>query len=170
MSSPQLTIRRLVPADADAFMALRREALTREPLSFGASPEDDRALDPNFVHRALDAAASDPTYGAFAPALVGSVGLYRPDEKKAAHKAQLWGLYVTPDDRGCGIGARLVSAALQFARQHASIQQVHLSVSTRSTAAVHLYERLGFKTWGTEPNALCHDRTCVDEHHMVLVL
>ena len=42
--TPAIKVRRLAIADAAAFVALRREALDAEPLSFGASQDDDIGL------------------------------------------------------------------------------------------------------------------------------
>jgi hypothetical protein len=46
-------VRKLVPDDAMALVALRREALEREPLAFAASPDDDHGLSIELVRTAL---------------------------------------------------------------------------------------------------------------------
>jgi ribosomal protein S18 acetylase RimI-like enzyme len=164
-----LTIRTLVPGDAETFRALRRAALEREPSSFAASLEDDQALDPGF----LEAALRDPDQailGAFAPGLVGIVGIYRDRLIKARHKAHIWGVYVSPEGRGQGTGRRLMEAAINWAEQQTGIRQVHLVVSGRTPVARKMYQSLGFSVWGTEPAALCITGELVDDEHMVRIL
>ena len=149
---------------------MRRVGLEQEPHSFGASPEDDRTTqDPKFVEGAL----RDPDQallGAFAPGLVGMVGIYRDRMIKAKHKAHIWGMYVSPDGRGKGTGKQLMEAALQWAEGQEGIIQVHLIVSSQTPVAQSLYRSLGFSLWGTEPSALRINGELVDDQHMVKIL
>jgi RimJ/RimL family protein N-acetyltransferase len=50
------------------------------------------------------------------------------------------------------------------------VSTVRLSVSGSASAARHLYEKLGFKSWGEEPDAMRIDGRPVSEHHMGLSL
>jgi hypothetical protein len=166
-----LEIRLLALPDAEAFLALRREALAAEPLAFSASPETDVALDPDFVRARLADPGENALFGAFAGgALAGSVGVHRDRARKAAHKAHVWGLYVRPAHRGRGAGAALVAAAIAFARALPGVRQLHLGVSESAEDALRLYRRVGFRVWGTEPAALEHGGRVVAEHHLVLPL
>ena len=109
--------------------------------------------------------------GAFADRrLVGSAGLYRDRHLKAAHKAHLWGMYVRPGYRRRGLGARLVRAALEHAERLSGVDCVELGVSSAAPEARRLYETLGFRTWGTEPDALRHEGRIATQHHMVVRL
>lgn len=165
-----LEIRQLTPDDTDAYVRLRREALEREPLAFSASIEDDRGLDSAFVRQMLTDTEGGAVFGAFTPELIGIVGIYRDPHRKAAHKAQIWGMYVQPAFRQSGIGNSLISTAIRHAREMPEITQIHLCVSETAGAARRLYERHGFKIWGTEPRALCYDGRLVAEHHLCLML
>lgn len=163
-------IRALRHLDTDAFLRLRREALETEPLAFASSPDDDISRS----RQSLDDIVRDfpvrVIIGAFNGDLSGFVGLYRDRHAKCAHKVHLWGMYVTPARRGAGIGATLLDAALVHARTLPGVEAVHLTVSSSSTAAIRLYERAGFHTWGTEPDALRHGGESVLTHHMALRL
>jgi ribosomal protein S18 acetylase RimI-like enzyme len=57
---------------------------------------------------------------------------------------------------------------LEAAKQDSSLEQIVLSVATRQTAAKQLYSSFGFKTYGTEPNALKVGSAYTDEDHMIL--
>lgn len=171
MPSPSpVTIRRLGLPDVEAYVALRREMLADAPFAFLASPEDDIGCDVAAMGRSLQQGSAAAVLGGFAPALVGAVGVIPEAHRKAAHKATVWGMYVTPSHRRGGVGRRLLEAAIDYARSLPGVVQVHLGVSRRAPAARALYEALGFRCWGTEPRAVRHGRVFADEDHLVLRL
>ena len=79
-------------------------------------------------------------------------------------------MFVTPDHRRRGIAADLLNVTLRYARDLTDVSWVQLSVSAAAPAARKLYERSGFRLWGTEPDALRHDGQAVAEYHMALQL
>lgn len=163
-------IRELRYDDAEAYVALRREALLDSPLAFASSPADDFASSPEAVREQLRRAPESVIIGAFRNHLVGAVGLYRDRHLKSAHKVHLWGMYVTPSHRRHGIASELLDAALAHARALPGVSWVHLSVSSAALTAKRLYERAGFQIWGTEPDAMRHDGGTVIDYHMALRL
>jgi Transcriptional regulators len=78
--------------------------------------------------------------------IVGSIMLV----KKSASVAKLRLLYVEPRARGLGIGERLVTECLRFARQ-ARYRKVTLYTHGQLQAARHIYEKAGFRLVGDEP-------------------
>ena len=166
-----MKIRCLQPDDADALIVLRREALSSEPLAFGASLEDDRTLSPDFLRASLADGDSFAIIGAFdADTVVGMAGVMRMEKVKARHRAMIWGMFVGRAARGRGVGAAILRAAIDHARAWPGIIQVHLSVTETSEEAARLYRALGFREWGVEPRALHWNGRFVAEHHMVLEL
>jgi RimJ/RimL family protein N-acetyltransferase len=164
-------IARLQVDQIPAMQALRREALTSDPLAFGATVDDDLALDTAYAERSLADPSSAAIFAAFvARAPAGMVGLVRMPREKIKHRALVWGMFVQPGYRGRGVGAELLGAAVAHARSWDGVRQVHLSVTTSSPGAQRLYERAGFVVWGREPHALAWNGTIVDEHHLVLPL
>jgi ribosomal protein S18 acetylase RimI-like enzyme/catechol 2,3-dioxygenase-like lactoylglutathione lyase family enzyme len=168
--SMTVIVRQLVSKDAEAYVALRGAMLVDSPAAFLASPEDDIASNVAGARERLAEGAVTATFGAFAPALVGAIGMYRDRHVKAAHKAHVWGMFVTPQLRRQGIGRRLLEAAIAHASRMGGVSQLSLSVSAAAPEAQALYESAGFRVWGTEPGAIRHAGKHVDEHHMVLFL
>ena len=169
VTAAAVTVRCLEPAEADILIPLRREALASEPLAFGASMEDDRALAPERLRASLADTGKFAIIGAFeSGTLVGMAGLFRMDTLKARHRAGIWGMFVTPAARGRGVGAAILRAAVERARAWPGIVQVHLSVTETSEAAARLYRAMGFHEWGVEPRAMHWQGRYVNEHHLVL--
>lgn len=160
----------LSPQDAEAYAEMRRESLLDSPLAFASSPDDDIVSSAEAAREQLGRAPDSVIFGAFQPGLVGSVGLYRDRHVKASHKAHLWGMYVVPANRRQGVASRLLDAAIRHAASSAGVAWVELSVSSATPGAQRLYERAGFRLWGTEPDALRHDGRTVVLHHMGLAL
>lgn len=163
-------VRELTIQDAEAYVAVRREALLDSPFAFASSPDDDFMSSPEAVGEQLRRKLDSTIYGAFRPDLVGTVGMYRNRHVKSSHKAHIWGMYVTPSHRRPGVGSDLLQAILRHARNLQGVSWVYLSVSSAAPEAQLLYERVGFQVWGTEPAALHHDGKTAVEHHMALCI
>jgi ribosomal protein S18 acetylase RimI-like enzyme len=163
-------IRILAEADVDAFWRLRLEAVKNEPDSFGATFEEsvDKPL-PEVVKQ-LKSTDDSFVMGAFAPHLVGMVGLYRRNGTKLRHKGNIWGMYVSAEGRGRGIGRALMKSLIAHVRSMSSYEQLVLTVVTTNEAARSLYLSLGFEIYGTETAALKLDNRYLDEELMALIL
>jgi ribosomal protein S18 acetylase RimI-like enzyme len=166
----QTEIRILSEADVDAFWPLRLAALKTEPESFGATFEESVKRPLSDVANQLKSSPDSFVLGAFAPHLVGMVGLYRRNGLKLRHKGTIWGMYVAPEGRGKGIGRALVQALIAHVVSLSSYEQLALTVVTTNEAARRLYLSLGFKTYGTEIAALKLGNVYLDEDLMELQL
>ena len=164
-------IRRLTPADATSFQALRLAALQDTPTAFGSSFEEERYFPASTIKGRLAIKPDRGPFGAFeGETLVGLVALGRESMKKLAHKALIWGMYVKPDHRGKGIGKALLVEALPLARSVPELRQVNLCVNAGNAEAIHLYQSAGFKVFGREPGAMRINGELHDELHMYLRL
>lgn len=89
---------------------------------------------------------------------------------KSRHKGRVWGVYVTEACRGQGMGRALMGSLIDRARACPGMEQVILTVATEQTAALRLYESLGFQKFGREPRALYVNGRYLDEDYLVLML
>lgn len=160
------TVQRLLPADADAYVALRREMLLDTPEAFLASPEFDRGSDPDKVRDSLGR-AEVRMFGAFeAERLVAVAGIERQALAKRRHVAVIWSVYVTPAARGQGLGRAVVAACIEAAREWPGVEVLELAVSENTPRARQIYESLGFKVWGVEPDAVRSGGRSFAEYHL----
>ena len=163
-----MELRVLESGDVEAFTALRLAALRECPTAFSSSYEEE--CDIPLARRAERMAPDrdNAIFGAFdGHTLVGTVGLHRERGRKLAHKAVIWGVYVTPPFRRRGVGRLLLERVLAHATSMPGLLQVTLGVNTENTAAIALYESLGFETFGLERGFLLVDGVLYDERHMV---
>jgi ribosomal protein S18 acetylase RimI-like enzyme len=162
----------LTPADASRYARLRLRMLTEAPWAFAASPEDDVALDPARLatYLAEEESAIFAVEACSDQELVAAASIMRMKQLKFAHRARLWGVFVEPEHRGKGLGKAIVGAAVALARCWAGVSYIDLGVSANAPDAQRLYESLGFKAWGREPEATALDGRRYDEIHMTLKL
>lgn len=162
-----LSIRQLRPEDAAAYRELRLLGLKSDPRAFSSSYGAESKLTLDDHRRTLGA---NHVFGAFVDGqLRGSVAYFVPRQSAMAHRGHVWGMIVSPDARGQGVGKAVLSALIEHARA-AGLRQLHLGVGAYNIGAIHLYKHLGFCTYGTEPRAIHIDNQDIDEHLMVLFL
>lgn len=168
--SDALTIRPLRTDDAAQWRTIRLEALKAHPIAFQSSHEEAATKDIAFFAARIPPANSESVlFGAFIGGnLVGTCGFQVLTGPKQRHKAQVWGMYVTPAARRHGTGAALVQAAIDHARTRVAI--VSLVVSMENAPARTLYRRMGFVPYGVEKRALRHEGVDHDDELMALDL
>ncbi|MCY7261347.1 GNAT family N-acetyltransferase [Pseudomonas idahonensis] len=161
-----LQIQHLTPDDAAQYRALMLEAYERHPQAFTSSVREREKLPLAWWAARLDGEL-DLLLGAFSEGrLLGIVGLAFELREKARHKATLFGLYVTGEQRSCGLGYQLVQRLLAEAADYEGLRLVQLTVTAGNDAALSVYRRCGFVQFGLEPQAVCVGEDYLDKIHM----
>ena len=164
-------IRAIRESDIEAAVELRREALRDTPLAFAASPETDFGSDPASVRARIGEAPDSVILGAFdGERLVGIASVFREKSPKSKHRANLFGMYVTPSHRRRGFASQLVAAAVRHAESLPGVAWLQLSVSSSAPGARRIYEEAGFTAWGHQPDTLRHEGESASELHLALEL
>jgi ribosomal protein S18 acetylase RimI-like enzyme len=167
----QIEIRRITEADNEAFYVLRLEALEGEPQAFSSSPEEHRALTLEEVSRRLGSDADDRNFvlGAFVDERpVAMAGFFQNQGPKTKHRGFIWGVYVSPQWRRKGVARVLLEEIIRRVKSRPEVEQITLAVGTTQSGAKHLYESLGFQTYGRDPRAIKLGDTYIDEDMLIL--
>ncbi len=163
------TIRPLTAADLPAFRAVRLDALRLHPRAYAAAYEEEIADSLDDFAARWPVAPGVMLGGFLADRLVGITGLQVVPRVKERHKGFIYTVYVDRAVRGQGLAAGLVAAAIAAARR-AGVRFVWLTVTLGNDDAQRLYERLGFRTFATQPRGLLVDGEFLDEALMLLDL
>jgi ribosomal protein S18 acetylase RimI-like enzyme len=144
------TVRQLTPTDAGNLRAIRLEALTVYPENYTATYATECQHDTAWF---ADLLTRETVFGAFdeEERLFATACLTPHTWDRNQHKATLRMVYVCAAWQGKGVARALIKAVLNYALTR--FEQVLLSVESTNASAIHLYESLGFKTYGCEPHA-----------------
>jgi ribosomal protein S18 acetylase RimI-like enzyme len=99
-----------------------------------------------------------------------ATGLWRRrPETVYAHSADIEKVMAHPSARGLGLGRLIVTALIDNARD-AQLETLALSVRGNNHGAIELYEQLGFREWGRQPNVIEVGNERYDDVRMALDL
>src|SRR5512141_3472482 len=142
MASPAvlpLTIRRLVPADAQAYRAIRLEALASHPDAFTSSAEEELATADTWSRERRAPREGHAMLGAFlGEDLAGTAGMMRRPRSKERHIADFFGMYVAPEHARRRIGRKLVDASIAEVLTWPGLEQMVLTVTHSNARARQL--------------------------------
>ncbi|MFN2136529.1 MAG: GNAT family N-acetyltransferase [Candidatus Promineifilaceae bacterium] len=162
-----LTIRQIGVDDAGALREIRLESLHAHPVAFSADPAIDAARPLSEWQERIRA---NPIFMAWdGETAAGMTGFYRNPSYKTQHHGVIWGVYVRPAYRGLGLGGRLVTAAVDWAREN-GLKMAYIAAAAGNTAAIRCYARCGFSAYGLQPMAIYHDGVYHDELLMAQAL
>jgi ribosomal protein S18 acetylase RimI-like enzyme len=160
LTEPTVEIVRLAPDDWPAYREIRLRALAEDPQAFGESYANAAALpDARWRRRLEEAQAGASRVLIFArrgERLVGVIaavpyptgGDAQPPATDDTREARIISVFVAPEERGRGTGARLMETILHDLMVTGRFDRVSLTVNRAQQAAVGLYCRFGFQVVG----------------------
>ena len=165
-----MEIRKLTSNDAEDYWNLRLEALQQDPEAFATTYEDAISrVNPLKSVASKMAADESATLGAFIDnELVGVMTITQEGAPKLRHRVNLFAVYVRPKVRGKRVGTALLQEVVEYTKQMPHVEKINLTVVSTNKAAIKLYEKVGFNSFGLEHHAMKMNDTYVDEIYMSL--
>lgn len=126
-----MNIRVLQESDAEAYQNLRLSSLKVNPEAFGSTYGRETNFSIETVKERLKPTKDKFVLGlfAFSGSLVGIVAFVRENSIKTTHKGNIFGMYVSPELRGKGLGKTLLLDLIKRARDHDGLEQINLTVA-----------------------------------------
>lgn len=149
-----LTVREAVPDDAPATLALFLSVVEEgactvtEPSEVAVTVDEERSL--------IGEARSTPgnlwlVASGEGGRVVGTVRASAGTHRRTRHFADVDSLWVDAAHRRRGVGGRLLSGLVSWAREHPQVEKLGLFVFSTNGAAIRLYGRHGFVVEGRYP-------------------
>jgi ribosomal protein S18 acetylase RimI-like enzyme len=163
-----IIIRKLQPHESAIYREVRLACLKNVPQFFGSTYEEE-ILNPRFFFETYieNDSADHVMFGAFdGEQLIGITGFNRMARKRASHRGEIVQVYVDANYRGQNFGERLLRHALDYAFNLDGIEQVQLSVIASNQAAIKLYEKLGFQSFGVQSHYFKVEDSYLDQQFM----
>ncbi|RME85370.1 MAG: GNAT family N-acetyltransferase [Caldilineae bacterium] len=169
-----IVVRPARPEDTERVLAYLDEILREPHSNLLSDPEEFARRFPPDRERAFieQVAASDTSLFLIAEEgdeIVGQLTLLGSERKALRHTATL-GISVRRDRRNRGIGRRLMTEAIAWARDRSTLRRIELNVFVRNEPAVHLYRSLGFEIEGRRRRSIYKDGEYIDDFIMALLL
>lgn len=164
--------RKIVVSDIDEFYRLRLEGLEKFPRFFWETPHEFTSKGVEFQKQRLGKQSDDGRnsfiIGAFdGDRLLGICGCKLEDGIKGYHRALIWGMYVSADSHGKGIGGAVLDTAIDEACKMEGLECLFLFVAADNLPAARLYHSRGFRSYGLEPMSLKDNGEFVREFMMI---
>lgn len=168
-----IEVRPIAPDEGQLLREVRLAALAEAPAAFLETHEEVLA-DPIDAWDSRAAAGTGEGDALIVLALdggrpVGVAGIARDIGQRRRHRATMWGVWVNPSHRGRGVGRRIVTEALDWARAR-EVRAVYLEVVEDADPARSLYGRMGFVRREVDPFGAHVDGRDVALERLVLVL
>lgn len=126
------------------YRELRLASLKSEPLAFASSYEDEKDLSEDEWKRRI----KNTLFAVLNNRLVGMIVYVGNNKLKTIHVIDIFGVYVSREYRGQGVGKKLIEGVLTEVQKSRGIKKIKLTISPEQKAAVNLYQQYGFKTVG----------------------
>ncbi|ANK39068.1 N-acetyltransferase [Staphylococcus equorum] len=166
-----MDFRYLSEADVSQYRLLRLSSLQTDPNGFASTYDREIEFSIEKFKVRLENSATHFTVGAFDEAtLVCIATFYSETLEKIKHKGNLVSVYCHPRYRRQGIAEQLIQQIVDYVVEQNTIKTINLCVLSENKRAISLYEKLGFKRYGTEPKALYDGTVYYDEDLMCLEL
>jgi ribosomal protein S18 acetylase RimI-like enzyme len=167
-SDHDVSVATLGPRDWQDLRAIRLEALRSEPAAYSSTYEETLAWSDEDWRQRLTNPRRMHLLARTQRRPIGIVGGYLGSDEGDESVAQVFGMYVTSEHRGRGIGRLLLTSLLDRLSTFPRITTIRLGVTETQEPARRLYESMGFQVVGKAEEGIVVDDRRYDELIMEL--
>ena len=120
-----IEVKRLSPDRWGEYRDLRLEALQSDPVAFGSSYAEEKALTEDEWRKRMGNALFALSEGS----PVGMIVCVVNERVKSRHIATIFGVYVRKDCRGEGVGRKLIEGSIKAVRENVDVSKIKLTVN-----------------------------------------
>ena len=131
--------------DAEAILAIQHSVISEDDYFITVSEEFNRTQEQQreWIQGLLDHERQTLLVAECNGAVVGLIDFRSPSSKRMSHTGS-FGVMISKDHRGMGIGKMLLKALLDWAELNPLIEKVNLGVFSTNHRAISLYKKMGF--------------------------
>ena len=163
----KIRISQLEQSEWKKYKEIRLEALKTNPTAFLNTYEDAlRYSDEKWKTELSQSQKKENVLILFAfrgKKIVGMNVVNWNNRSTIKHIADVWGIFIYPDERGKGIGKSLMEAAISEIKNNPQFTKIKLGVNAENKAALKLYIDCGFQIVGKYKNELKFGHKYYDE-------
>ncbi|MDC2805880.1 GNAT family N-acetyltransferase [Leuconostoc suionicum] len=152
-----------------SYKMIRLEALKTDPISFGSTLEEEMIRTDEYFKNKVSMTPKHFVMGLYDLDKLVAVAVFtRETSLKESHKGEITSVYCMNEYRKQGLTTQLLIEVLKRAISLPDLKIIKLTVLSQNTSAQKLYTKLGFKTYGREPNSLYDGQQYYDEDLMFI--
>lgn len=162
----QVAVRKATSADAQAIREHVKRVLREPGVDIPLAPDE---LEEEHLH---EIAESDNSIVLVAEAQGQIIGILdcKGGRRKAMRHVTSLSMSVRKEWQNQGVGTALLARAIKWAKASGAVKRIELFVYARNMAAVHLYQKFGFKEEGRCRGAIYQNGEYLDDLIMALLL
>ncbi|MBE2164290.1 GNAT family N-acetyltransferase [Acinetobacter oleivorans] len=141
------------------FRTIRLSALEKSPKMFGSTYTTEVVKPLMFFETCLSNATVFGVY--HKDRIIGLAALTQEIGAKFSHKAFLNSVFIEPEFQKKGIANHLLNVVVEYSKKY--VEQILLTVAEDNKAAIHLYKKLGFQTYGVDEKTLKDKEEYINE-------
>jgi RimJ/RimL family protein N-acetyltransferase len=154
-NNKEIIIRAAIKEDAGSTISIKKSSIDEVINELLCPEEFTRTVvdEEKWIDSHLDNPNHIAIVAVFENQIIGLIDFSNGPRKRIAHTGQ-FGMSVSKNFRGQGIGTLLLQALIEWATAHDQIEKINLSVHATNLAAQGLYKKLGFVIEGIMKNDL----------------
>ena len=153
----KLLIREAKESDAESLLECTKDVFTddRYFLTTSAEAQDWMTVEKSSeqIGRYLDNSDNLMLIALMDGVVIGQINIDNYQKQRLKHVGS-FGISIRPEYRGLGAGSKLIKTAIEWARNHETVEKLALSVHATNEVGISLYEKMGFVEEGRKVKEL----------------